>query len=345
MKLLVLLPFLLVSTLFVLADPPSSEQIVISTQRIYLPDDFQGAHNPSIIECGDGYLLCFRHTPKRYFEHWVSYIGIAQLDENFELVSEPQLLDTRILTQETPSQSEDARLFSVNGKFYVIYNDNIELIQPYSWERRDMYLAEVLYDGERFSLGTPLRLTHENIYKHREAPWQKNWTPFEWQNELKLLFEINPMEVIQPNLETGKCRVVSVTKKEVHWSLSELRGGSPALFLDGEYLAFFHSAVHMKSPSSDHMDLWHYFMGAFTFSAEPPFELTSISQEPINHPSFYTYSSYSKRVIYPGGFVVRGPYVYLSYGKDDCEICIAKIDMQALRNSMKPLKKYNQPAL
>jgi predicted GH43/DUF377 family glycosyl hydrolase len=331
------LPLLLISAQFAHASLKNSEDIIIDTKRLYLPEEFPGAHNPSIVEYGDGYLLCFRHTPKKYFEHWISYIGIAELDANFELVSGPQLLDTRVVSQETPSQSEDARIFSVNGKFYVVYNDNIEFVQPYSWERRDMYLAEVLYDGKQFTLDTPLKLTHENMGKHRDSPWQKNWTPFDWENELMLLYEINPLEVLHPNLKTGKGHVVSSTKKEIKWSFGGLRGGSPALLVDGEYLAFFHSAEYMKSPSSDDMELWHYFMGAYTFSASPPFELTSMSADPLNSPSFYTYSSYYKRVIYPGGFVVRGPTLFLSYGKDDCELWIATIDLQALYNSMKPV--------
>jgi len=79
-------------------------------------------------------------------------------------------------------------------------------------------------------------------------------------------------------------------------------------------------------------------MGAYTFSATPPFGLKKISPEPIMHPEFYTYSHFSKRVIYPGGFVVEGEKLYLSYGKDDCEVWIATIDVAELKKSLVNVK-------
>lgn len=312
----------------------ADETIVTATKRIYLPDSVQGAHNPSIIEFGDGYLLCFRHIPNRWEEPYVSHIGLVMLDKTLNPISAPTLLDTRLYTDETPSQSEDARIINIGDKIYVVYNDNEELLVPYPWERRDMFIAQVLYDGQNFTLDEPLKLVHEIKAKHREAPWQKNWTPFAWQDQLMFIFEINPLEVLNPNLSTGVCKVHSKTKKEVNWDYGGLRGGTPALLVDGEYLAFFHSGMVTTSPSSDHRELWHYYMGAYTFSASPPFELTGVSASPIMSPEFYTYSSYEKRVIYPGGFVIDGTNLYLAYGKDDCEICIATIDLNALRNSL-----------
>lgn len=77
-------------------------------------------------------------------------------------------------------------------------------------------------------------------------------------------------------------------------------------------------------------------MGAYTFSAEPPFAITSYTQSPVVDDSFYTKSSYFKRVIFPGGAVAIGPNIYLAYGKDDQEIWIAILDKEALKKALIP---------
>ena len=78
-------------------------------------------------------------------------------------------------------------------------------------------------------------------------------------------------------------------------------------------------------------------MGAYTFSADPPFAITSYTKKPIVGEGFYTDSNYYKRVIFPGGFVVSDSVIYLAYGKDDSEIWIATIDKAALKKALMPV--------
>lgn len=311
----------------------SENQIVLATKRVHVPN-YLGAYNPSIIRHNGKILLTFRYLPCRAFQPWLSYIGIIELNDVFEPISYAQLLDTRPNNKSIPSQSEDARIFACGEKLYIVYNDNLDLTFPS--ERRDMHIAEVLSNGNSYYLGAPIKLVHENKYSN--VFWQKNWSPFVWNENIFLSYSINPHEVLCPNLANGTCQVCYESQKSIFWNLGALRGGSPALLVNGEYLAFFHSGVITASPASDNQELWHYFMGAYTFSAEPPFQLTSVSAFPLESPEFYTYSSYEKRVVYPGGFIVDGSYLYLAYGKDDSEIWIAKIDLDALKKSMNILR-------
>ncbi|MBA2727713.1 MAG: hypothetical protein H0U49_06025 [Parachlamydiaceae bacterium] len=311
------------------------KKIVTATQRIYLPE-YPGAHNPSIIRYNDNYLLTFRYLPNRYDLPWLSYIGVVLLDDSFEPIFSSQLIDTRLYNNTTPSQSEDARIFACNDKCYVVYNDNTEVTFPSIWDRRDMFIAELTFENDQFVLTEPLKLVHENKYAH--VLWQKNWSPFEWNGKLLFSYSINPHEVISPNLETGICKPLYETNKPIQWYLGRLRGDTPAQKIDsGNYLAFFHSGVYCSSNCSNDRDLWHYYMGAYTFSSQPPFAVNRISRAPIESPGFYTFSSYDKRVIYPGGFIVEGSTIYLAYGKDDSEIWIATIDLNNLIDSMVPI--------
>lgn len=315
--------------------PIDENNVVISTKRIHI-HGYSGAYNPSIVNFGEYYLMTFRYPPNRYSQPWISHIGVVLLDKSFELVSEVELLNTRYWNKGIPSQSEDARIFSCNGRFYIIYNDNMDLTAPSIYDRRDVYIAELLFDEKHFFLSNPIKLIHKE-YSH--ILWQKNWNPFEWNGMLLLSYSINPHEVITPDLETGNCKRLHQTKKDIDWHLGTLRGGTPANLIDGEYLAFFHSGTIMSSPFSDNRNLWHYFMGAYTFSADPPFELSKISTAYIDSPGFYTYSAYEKRVIYPGGYVVEDNHLYLAYGKDDSEIWIATLDLTELKNSLVPVKE------
>jgi len=310
-------------------------KIVVSAKRIVLKE-FPEAFNPSIIEFGDGFLLTFRYAPDIYGMPSVSYIGVVLLNDALEPVSVPQLLSTRLKKSKTPSQSEDARVFAYRDRLFLLYNDNLEIVYPRYWQRRDMYVSELFYEEGQFVLSSPLKLTYE---EKRHVLWQKNWVPFIHDNTLLLSYMFNPHEVIYPNFINGSCYHFYETSARFDWPLGAIRGGTPALLVDGQYLSFFHSGVVLSTPASWDWDIWHYFMGAFTFSSKPPFEVTKMSARPIVADEFYVTSGREKRVIFPGGFVVSGSKIILAYGKDDCEIWIAALDKEALMNSLVPVQR------
>lgn len=334
---LFLLLFTAIGTCF--ADPTQVEDdfwadsIVLKTKMLQF-DDFPDAHNPSLLKLEEGYLFSFRYQPDRWGEYWISQIGVVMLDDQFEPIGEPQLLDTRLVDNFIPSQSEDARLFTYKEKTYLIYNDGVENVNPTTSQRRDMYLAELCCEKGEFFLSTPLKLFYE---AKRSIPWQKNWVPFEWNGMLLLSYSMVPQEILFPNLKNGECYFGYKSHASVDWPLGVLRGSTHAVLDEGEYLAFFHSGMITSSTASAGWNLWHYFMGAYTFSAEPPFEITKLSAKPIIGEGFYTYSSFLKRVIFPSGFVIDGPYIHVAYGKDDSEMWIATLDKEALKTSLVPV--------
>jgi predicted GH43/DUF377 family glycosyl hydrolase len=305
-------------------------RIVLSTKEIVLRQ-FPNSYNPSLVKFGDGFLMTFRYMPDREKQLWLSDIGVVVLNKNLDPISEPQLLNTRQKFSKTPSQAEDARIFSFRDRLFVIFNDNTDKIWFSQWERRDMYIAELFHDQGKFFLSPPIKLSAENHpFRHVE----KNWIPFEWDKTLLLSYSITPHEILYPNLLDGTCYFCHQTTSPVSWNFGTLRGGTPALLVDGEYLAFFHSSSYMESAVSYGWNLYHYFTGAYTFSANPPFELKKISSKPIVADNFYTASYSNKRVIFPGGFAVCDDLIYMAYGKDDFEMWIATIDKRALMDSL-----------
>ncbi|HSX04017.1 MAG TPA: hypothetical protein VLG76_04750 [Rhabdochlamydiaceae bacterium] len=199
-----------------------------------------------------------------------------------------------------------------------------------------MYLSELSYDGVHFMLSKPLKLVHTEKYNTRL--WQKNWCPFVWENTLLITYTINPHEIVYPNLVTGECYPCYETEVKSNWEYGELRGSTPAQLIGEEYLSFFHSGKYTSSQASPGYDLWHYYMGAYTFSPDPPFEMTKMTPIPIVAEGFYTQSNHEKRVIMPGGFVVSGPSIFVAYGKDDDEVWIAILDRAQLQNALVPVQ-------
>lgn len=314
----------------------TQNQVVTSLTKIYLPE-YPDAHNPSIVETDQGIVLTFRWLSD-LSKPWISYIGIVLLDEMLQPISQPQLLNTRMENLSIPSQSEDARIFSYQGELYVVFNDNPSYLNPSILQRRDMYIAQISYVQGQFVLSKPLKLFHQK--KFYTQKWQKNWIPFEWHGALLLGYSLIPHEILYADVFSGEC-IPFVEKAFANpnweWKWGHLRGGTPALLEGDEYLAFFHSSIITSSESSNGAFVHHYYMGAYTFSNEPPFEITKMTPFPIVADGFYTKSSCPKRVIFPGGFVIRDQHLYLAYGKDDLEMWIATIDKEKLSKMLVPV--------
>jgi predicted GH43/DUF377 family glycosyl hydrolase len=310
-------------------------EIVTGIKKIEI-EGFPEAFNPSIVKVDNGFLLTFRYFVG-YHQPSVSFIGIVRLDNNLNVISKPQLLNTRDESSTTPSQAEDARIFECNNKLFVLYNDNETFFSPSIKERRDMYIAELIISSDYFELTKPVKLIHEK--KYASVNWQKNWVPFVWNGKVLMGYSINSHEILEPHLVKGVSKTLFTSNKKIKWQWGNLRGGTPALLVDGNYLGFFHSSKVDISEASFLQPMHHYYMGAYVFSSKPPFDILKTSPSPIISPGFYTQTSCDKRVVFPGGLAIAGNNLYVAYGKDDAEIWIATINKTNLFKSLKKVKK------
>lgn len=321
----------------VLPDDPS-----IIIKQINL-EKFPSAFNPSIIKFNKEILLTFRYCPDGS-RLWVSYIGVVLLNNNLEPISEPQLLEIdKILQGNCTAHHEDARLFSYNGQVYIVYGD-FHFTSAHACDdaysstmviKEEMTIAKLHFENNRFKIRDPLRLI-----KHPPQMREKNWTPFIWNGELLFSYYPVPHEILQPNLMTGNCSIISKMNADINWLWGEMRGGTPAAMFNGDYLSFFHSSVYMKSSISNDRPRMHYFMGAYTFSSQPPFEIKKISCIPLKASGIYTNSDKSIRGVFPGGYIIMNQNFYLAYGKDDSEIWIAQIPQETISQSLVPVSSH-----
>lgn len=310
-----------------------AQDFVLETKQIHIPA-YPGAFNPSVIRWNGSLLFSFRVRDPVH--QATNGIGLIWLDEDFNPIGMPQILHIHYEDRNFPSKQQDPRLIQVGDRLMLAYNNTVD---PTKGELRRMYVAELTYDGTRFHAENPQALLDYPYLRADRS--EKNWTPFDYEDKLMLAYSLNPHRIFTPIPDTNSCELVSETVCTPRWEWGTLRGGTPALKIGDQYLAFFHSSIHMPSAHSNGKNIIHYFMGAYTFSAQPPFELTQISPEPIFGPDFYTGPAYKTwkplRVVFPCGFVMDENFAWVVYGKQDYEMWVVKIDKQKLLDSLIPV--------
>ena len=264
-----------------------AREYIVEDRRIIL-SEYPGAFNPSIVRWNGNILLSFRiSNPANDME---SFVGLCWLDEHFKQQKDtkPQFLKTELFTKAVLSSAQDARLLTVDDKLFLVYND--ASITGALLPRR-MYVAELNEtDGQFEIVDADILHSYDGA---TTARWEKNWVPFDFEGNLLLSYSIVPHKVLYPVLGTSTCETIAFSMSNNLWKFGELRGGTPALVCDDEYLAFFHSYDAAGSR--------RYLMGGYTFSLDPPFELLSMSEKPI--PT-------ENRVSFPGGFLLSKKYIF-----------------------------------
>ena len=320
----------------------SPQTFVLDIKRIRIPGH-STAFNPSIVRWNGRLLMCFREiieiqkvVSSQVFCSAESRLGLVFLDEEFNPVGEVQLLD--LCTEEISSRVDDPRLVIVGEKLFLIYSDNIDKEVTQGGFR--VYVVELAFNGLVFEIEQQEKMSQfQNEDQHRR---EKNWSPFEYSGSLLLVYSLSPHKVLYPLLGLETCVTIGNTWPELFWKWGELRGGTPAILVEGEYLSFFHSSLDMISDHSQGESALHYFMGAYTFRNELPFAITGMSLEPIVAKGFYSGESYQPywkpvQVVFPCGLIEEGPYLWVTYGRQDHEMWVAKIDKRGLLDSLWPV--------
>ena len=221
--------------------------------------------------------------------------------------------------------------------------DGIKLITFHYGEIHHRPGIAPLDDSESLCVRYPthkIDMSHEYTPKH-----EKNWPMFEYNGTLLFITSIQPLRVIVPVPHPNEAlyqktginfgHTVSFSgATDYCWNFGTARGGTPALRVGDEYLAFFHSNVNMNQHR-----VMTYVVGAYTFSAHPPFRLLRMSPEPIMPIEWTTDFTYKRTdiVIFPVSFLVDETYVNLTYGKDEKTGNVVVLNRKALMKGLRPV--------
>jgi len=320
----------------------AQQDFVLENKQIFIPE-YPTAFNPSIVRWKNRLIMSFRVIPDRKAS-FHSLLGVILLNEDFTPASSPQILPTRSEISSVPSRAEDGRLIVSGDDLYIVYDDHPDPIITKGGFR--VFVARLDFDNQIFTLQNPECLSQfEGASPLRR---EKNWVPFSYDSHLLLAYSLIPHLIFLPALNTtGDCISLASSRSHFPWTWGIPRGGTPALLLNNEkYLAFFHSSSLRNSPFSPIQPISHYFMGAYLFNSHPPFTITHISPCPIMCQGFYSGTSHQPywkpvRVVFPGGYLLEDPFIWIFYGRQDHEIWAIKLDKQKLLNSLISIDEEN----
>ncbi len=311
---------------------------VIKTEKITIPG-YPRAYNPSLIPYSDGYLLSFRSRGKlpedalaKKFRKHSSFIGVVKLNKNFEpLKKSVQILDIQSYASEISCTAEDARLLKVGERIFMFFND-IHLLHK-AKGCFSPYFAELIEKEGRFVLKNPAKL----LSYDKAIQAEKNWSPFVANNRLYLIYADNPRVILEADLDTGICQEITRKERDWHWNWGEVRGGTPAQLVDGQFLTFFHSSFYFNFNRKGKVKRGlNYVMGAYTFDQKPPFTIRMMTLAPLGELNDYLKEN-RRKVVFPCGLVIQEDLIHVVWGKNDCLIMLTTFDKQKLVSSMEPL--------
>ena len=200
---------------------------------------------------------------------------------------------------------EDPRLFGFRGVPWVIcyfrggnYRGDLEC--------NHKVIIFCIYD-----IDNPIILNYPNRNKV-----EKNWMPFEYDNELYAVYSIFPHCILHINTITGECKKAFLTesKKPDFGYTSGVGGGSPPVLTDIQgkqcYLSMGHTRGRLPLTRKN------FF---YTFEMHPPFKIIACGRE-------FNVDFKYKDIEFGCGLIAYENYILISLGIDDCYGKIVRYD-------------------
>src|SRR5205807_1144789 len=106
--------------------------------------------------------------------------------------------------------------------------------------------------------------------------------------DVYIIYKFHPHRILKLELPfTGEVRVAYENSEgkatleawEKKWGF--IRGGTPAIQIGQDFIAFFHSSFSSGN-------VYNYVFGAITFEGKPPFRIKKISKAPIFFKNIYS---------------------------------------------------------
>ena len=159
---------------------------------------------------------------------------------------------------------------------------------------------------------------------------EKNWCPIEDTN--LFVYSSHNNHIVFD--------LVNKTKHEsngISWEYGEIRGGTPAIRYNDDYIAFMHSSLEINNFKLDINYFYplKYFLGVYKFSKKEPYKITSYSSRPILEGSFAgNVTVGSPAVIFPCGIIIdqSSQYFIITFGINDCASGWVKIPIRDIEN-------------
>jgi hypothetical protein len=231
------------------------------------------------------------------------------------------------------SCNDDPRLIWHGGKLLMSTN-----FWWGAWEGNRIELREITIDKDRrVTLRELVKFTPDRMWPGYVAPThEKNWAPFSREGKLLYVYSISPHRILEVDLKSGRASIAAETlTASCQWGLSgmsEMRGNAPPVRLaDGSYLSTFHVRDEKAS----------YYTGFYRFAGEMPFEVLSMSREPVLWPEDSDGECWRSgpawKLIFVQSMDIVGDVIRLTGGDNDHSVMEAVLPKKMVLEGLRPL--------
>lgn len=219
-----------------------------------------------------------------------------------------KLIDNYMINNYNRFGIQDCRLFKYNNKIWV-----------YGHCYGESSLYPIIF--EFYKSTRVIKLTMEKM-----GNTEKNWMPFEYNNELYFVYKTTPHIILKCDIDTGICKILYQSenniKESMKYKISHIGGNTPPILINIEnkkyYLAISHISYTLYVRKS-------FF---YIFNAEPPFDIKKYSK------LFNIITEYYAPIEFICGLVVKDDKVIISSGINDCYNVLCEISLYDIINSM-----------
>lgn len=222
---------------------------------------------------------------------------------------------------------EDPRIFTFNNKIWVYFH-YIGIDNLYNKDRISKYITIAPLDN----LSQFVHLYTTNM---RET--EKNWMPFEYNNELYFEYSFQPRVIMKALLDknglpTGYCDKIYKTRFNHNLGFRRFGGGAPSIRIkiNGKY--YFLGIGHTNGLVKTITVRKNFF---YIFRAEPPFNILWCG------PELNMLKHYSSCIDFVTGLMVKNDKntdeindykIFVSFGVEDCYGCVNEYNLKDVVN-------------
>lgn len=337
--------------------------------------DSKGNHFPHIGE--DMRLMKLQSDPSRIFANWClnrEENGLKFVTFHFAEIHYPGLkADGRLVPVQSNTESLYVKWPGHKVNMYHEVTPRSEKNWPMFEYVNASWQADTAYRPAAFLKDTQ----YEGMSERDQTFWRNHNKVGHGDTgggNLLFVHSIQPFRVVAPSVLphhrhdyniTGGTSAQSVSLSVITnycWVWGKLRGGTPPQLVDlppgyisygglykgsdqpppdpqpqKEYLAFFHGVVHM----AQHL-VMTYTLGVYTFTAEPPFRITAMSEWPIVSPDWmdsFTYK-HTDIVVFPMTYEHDDRHINVTYGWDESDGYVLTLDKKILFESLRPTNTH-----
>jgi len=165
---------------------------------------------------------------------------------------------------------------------------------------------------------------------------QKNWMPFFYNNNLMLIYNVNPHVILECDIHTGTCIKMYQTFNE---NLPKnIRGGSCAIRIN----TFGHSNISTSSVFDFYVTATHvqrashrYVTQFYAFETKPPFKIVGVSDDFVFDE---TNDNTKPSIQFASGLERIDDKIIVTFGEDDCSSKACQIPLANFLNALNPIK-------